>query len=41
MPKKISADNPASPSVSETATLDAERKPSKAEQHWEDRKSVV
>ena len=36
MPKKISADNPASPSASETATLDAERKPSKAEQHWEE-----
>jgi methylmalonyl-CoA mutase, N-terminal domain len=36
MPKKAPVDNPASPSVSETATLDAERKPSKAEQHWEE-----
>jgi methylmalonyl-CoA mutase, N-terminal domain len=36
MPKKVSADNSASPSASKTATLDAERKPSKAEQHWEE-----
>src|SRR6202522_1698648 len=32
MPKKV----PAVPSASKTATLDLERKPSKAEQHWED-----
>ncbi|HEY4877794.1 MAG TPA: methylmalonyl-CoA mutase family protein [Candidatus Acidoferrales bacterium] len=36
MPKKVSADNSASPSVSKTATIDLERKPSKAEQHWEE-----
>jgi methylmalonyl-CoA mutase, N-terminal domain len=36
MSKKVSADNPANPSASKTATLDAERKPSKAEQHWEE-----
>src|ERR1700735_588672 len=36
MPKKVSADSPASPGTSKTATLDSERKPSKAEQHWEE-----
>jgi methylmalonyl-CoA mutase N-terminal domain/subunit len=36
MPKKVSADSPASPSALKTATVDPERKPSKAEQHWED-----
>jgi methylmalonyl-CoA mutase N-terminal domain/subunit len=36
MPKKAPVDNSASPSASKTATLDSERKPSKAEQHWEE-----
>jgi methylmalonyl-CoA mutase, N-terminal domain len=36
MPKKVSADSPAHSSASKTATLDSERKPSKAEQHWEE-----
>jgi methylmalonyl-CoA mutase N-terminal domain/subunit len=36
MPKKAPVDNSASPSTSKTATLDSERKPSKAEQHWEE-----
>jgi methylmalonyl-CoA mutase, N-terminal domain len=36
MPKKVSTNSSAVPSTSDTATLDSERKPSKAEQHWED-----
>ena len=36
MPKKVSADSPASPNASKIATIDSERKPSKAEQHWEE-----
>jgi methylmalonyl-CoA mutase, N-terminal domain len=36
MPKKVPTDSSAVPSTTNTATLDSERKPSKAEQHWED-----
>jgi methylmalonyl-CoA mutase N-terminal domain/subunit len=36
MPKKVSTNSSAVPSTSDTATLDSERKPSKAEQRWED-----
>ncbi len=36
MPKKVPTNSSAVPSTSDTATLDSERKPSKAEQHWED-----
>jgi methylmalonyl-CoA mutase, N-terminal domain len=36
MPKKVPADPSSNPAASRTATLDSERKPSKAEQHWEE-----
>jgi methylmalonyl-CoA mutase, N-terminal domain len=36
MPKKVPADNATVPNSSKTATLDLERKPSKAERNWED-----
>jgi methylmalonyl-CoA mutase N-terminal domain/subunit len=36
MPNKVPADPSSNPAASRTATLDSKRKPSKAEQHWEE-----
>jgi methylmalonyl-CoA mutase N-terminal domain/subunit len=36
MPNKVPADPSSNPAASRTSTLDSERKPSKAEQHWEE-----